>query len=240
MTAQTLKKKQEEMHERIWQNAQDKGLIKQKPKLEPLYDGVTDIEGYLSSNLKIMWILKEGYDGFTAKGQPKGGDWSFTNSEFWDEACSSMHKVMMQITYSAQNGNIPFKKLDNIDDNPEMRDAIKKSVYLNISKMPAYSSSGDLSEEYLIWKDIILEQIKLYAPDVIIFGYTFGYMRYDLGITDNDKPIHTQSGKWCSDIYQKDNMILVDAYHPARKGGEDGSHDYVTSIINALKKIDKK
>ena len=35
-------------------------------------------------------------------------------------------------------------------------------------------------------------------------------------------------------------MILIDAFHPSRKGGEDSGHDYVTSIINAYKKASKK
>lgn len=40
MTVQTLTKKQEEMHEKIRENAEKLGLIKQRPVLEPFYDGV--------------------------------------------------------------------------------------------------------------------------------------------------------------------------------------------------------
>lgn len=32
-------------------------------------------------------------------------------------------------------------------------------------------------------------------------------------------------------------MILIDAYHPSRKGGEDGGYDYVTSIVKAVRKL---
>ena len=31
-------------------------------------------------------------------------------------------------------------------------------------------------------------------------------------------------------------MILIDAYHPSRKGGEDSGYDYVTSIVKAYRK----
>ena len=99
--------------------------------------------------------------------------------------------------------------------------------------MPAESSSPSTHLElcYPIWKDIVFEQIDLYEPDVIIFGYTFPHFRDDLQITS--KPIHTESGKWFTETYLKDNRILVDAYHPSRKGGENGSKDYVTSVVNA-------
>lgn len=40
MTVQTLTKKQEEMHEKIRENAEKLGLTKQRPVLEPFYDGV--------------------------------------------------------------------------------------------------------------------------------------------------------------------------------------------------------
>ena len=38
----------------------------------PIYDGVCDLDGYLSSKPKIMWILKEP-NGQTEKGIEKGG-----------------------------------------------------------------------------------------------------------------------------------------------------------------------
>ena len=45
-------------------------------KVEPIYDGVVDAEAYLASKPKIMWILKEPYDDFDAKGTPQGGGWT--------------------------------------------------------------------------------------------------------------------------------------------------------------------
>ena len=237
MTVNELTKKQEEMIVRIKQNAENKGLSKKNPILNPIYDGVADIAGYVLLKPKIMWILKEPYDDFTPAGKPKGGDWSLMDIDF-RYGISNMHKVMMQISYAIHN-NLDWKKLDYIDDNPDMITSLKQCAYINISKMPAETTSSDthLWDCYPKWKDIILEQIKLYNPDIIIFGNTFMYLRNDLNITENDKPIYTVSGKWCSGTYQKDGVIFIDAYHPARKGGEDGSHDYVTSIVNAVKKV---
>jgi len=35
---------------------------------EPILDGITDVERYLNSKLKICWVLKEPYDGYKGKG----------------------------------------------------------------------------------------------------------------------------------------------------------------------------
>ena len=42
--------------------------------LEPLPDGVADIEGYCKSSPRIMWILKQPYDDMK-DGKPFGGGW---------------------------------------------------------------------------------------------------------------------------------------------------------------------
>lgn len=234
---EAIKNGQDAMHEKIRQHAQELGLIKQKPVLEPIYDGVADIEGYLSTSPKIMWILKEPWGESTPAGRIRGGDWSLTDhfldNNVWKH--ENMWKVMIQINHAIHT-NQNWRELDYIDGNQEMIDELKRTAYINLSKMPAETSSPSNHLElcYPMWKDIVFEQIDLYEPDIIIFGATFPYFRDDLQITS--KPIHTESGKWFADTYLKDNRILVDAYHPSRKGGENGSKDYVTSVVNAIRK----
>ena len=240
MTASELEEKQKEMHEKIRNNAKMHGLIKQKPFLEPIYDGVADPKGYLETNPKIMWLLKEPYDDLTPSGKHKGGGWSFIDdifnntkwSDFWKS--STMWQLMIQINYAIHN-SCDWKDLKYIAEKPEMADELKKTAYINLSKMPADSTSSDthLWNCFPLWKSILLEQINLYEPDVIIFGNTFAFFTEILKINYN--PIHTISGRWGVDAYKKNNLILIDAYHPARKGGEDGGYDYVTSIIEAYR-----
>ena len=238
MTIKELQKNQRKMHAKIYQCAQKQGLIKENPPLEPICDGAADIEGYLSSNPKIMWLLKEPYDDFTVKGKPKGGGWPHTTnlrkSNIWQD--EAMCKLMIQNT-NAKHNDLNWEELDYISDNPEMKNELSKIAYINLSKMPYDTESSDthLWECYRIWKDILLEQIQLYTPDIIIFGNTFKFFQEDLQITE--KPIRTVSGQWNTNAYKKNNMILIDAYHPSRKGGEDGGCDYATSIIKAVRKF---
>ena len=237
MTEQDLEKKQQEMQDKIRNTAEALGLSKDDPVLEPICDGVSDIEGYLKSNPKIMWILKEPWDDMTAEGIAAGGGWSLTelfknnvwmNQDNW--------KLMIQINYAIRN-NLTWEELDYIENNSAMADELKKMAYINISKMPNGKISSDsyLTTCYDLWKDILFEQIGLYSPDIIIFGNTFKLFAKDLGI-DNEPTYTATSGKWCAKAYKKDKQIFIDAYHPSRKGGEDGGHDYVTSVIEAAVK----
>ena len=192
-----------------------------------------------------MWILKEPWGVKTPSGKISGGDWSFTthfndNNSWKDE---DMWKVIIQINYAIHH-NLGWSQLDFIDGNHKMIEELKNMAYINLSKIPAEPTSpaSHLKDCYPIWREIVLEQIRIYEPDLIIFGYTFPYFGTDFLITS--KSVHTQSGKYYTDIYCENKLIdqdksiildkeviLVDAYHPSRKGGENGSRDYVTSIV---------
>ena len=130
----------------------------------PIYDGVADIKAYISSNPKIMWILKEPYDDFTSTGKARGGDWYFTehfkNTNVWKD--QDMWKLMIQINYAIRN-NLKWKELDYIENNSEMAEELKKTAYINISKMPAntISPNDHIRTCYTIWKKILFEQIDI-------------------------------------------------------------------------------
>ena len=239
MTKEELEKKQSDMHDKIYQHADNKGLVKEG--LCPIYDGVADIEEYLSSSTKIMWMLKEPYDDFTKSGEPTGGEWCLTdvlkNEDAWKSL--DMWKLMIQINFGIRN-NLNWDDMDYIENDPKMAEELKKMAYINLSKMPGNTNSnnGNLWECYALWKDILFEQIELYKPNVIVFGNTFQFFKNDLKIVE--KPISSITGNWSVNAYKKDDMILIDAYHPSRKGGEDAGHEYVTNIINAYREVSKK
>ncbi len=74
MTAALLLAAQVALHADIKAHAIELGY--DSAKVEPIYDGVVDAEAYLASKPRIMWILKEPYDDFDAKGHPQGGGWT--------------------------------------------------------------------------------------------------------------------------------------------------------------------
>ena len=241
MTKEELEKKQSDMHDKIYQHADNKGLVKEG--LCPIYDGVADIEEYLSSSPKIMWILKEPYDEVTESGEPTGGGWYLPDvlkEDKWKNR--PMWQLMIQIDFGIRN-NKNWIDMDYIDNDPKMAEELKKMAYINLTKMPGSKTSkdGNLWECYALWKDILFEQIELYKPDVIIFGKTFQFFKNDLKIVEN--PIYSISDKMRVNAYKKNGMILIDAYHPSGPGkGGEGTWDnkYVNNIINAYREVSKK
>ena len=72
----------------------------------------------------------------------------------------------MQINYAIRN-KLEWDDIPPIDERLEMIDELRKMAYINLSKMPGEKSSNKshLKECYSLWKDIVLEQIKLYEQD---------------------------------------------------------------------------
>ena len=86
-----------------------------------------------------------------------------------------------------------------------------------------------MTAKYQIWKDIVFEQIKLFNPDVIVFGSTFQVVKDDLGINKSDLVL---TGNGWVDIYRKAGRIFADAYHPGIPGNTEM---YVNTIAKHVR-----
>ena len=82
LSPEEILKRQEKIKSKIFERA--KKLELSNDGLEPLIDGVSNIEGYCKSSPRIMWILKQPYDDMK-DGKPFGGGWevygAFENSD---------------------------------------------------------------------------------------------------------------------------------------------------------------
>lgn len=222
-----LKAAQDAISEAIYAHAKELGFDK-----EPITDGVCDIEGYLKSNPKAMWILKEP-NGQLANGELEDGGWSIVEESFKNDIEGVVKqptwRTIIYVMYGYQNG-LMYDDMVYTRDNNDMAKVLQKIAYLNASKMPGYNSSNDNNIEhcYTQWKPILERQIETYAPDVIIFGKTFEHFRNHFEKHGLEK-IDNFPG-WI-DVYKSGNQLLLDAYHPARKGKE-----YIDTLIEALNK----
>lgn len=202
--------------------------------LFPIFDGVADVKAYLQSSPKIMWILKEPYDYINEETKkPEGGGWTLMEDiekESENPLVQSLPRTIQRIIYTTSGiyTGIEYDKMDYYYQ-PNMYKYLFQIAYINLSKMPAGTRSGDMTEKYLIWKDIIFEQIKLYNPEVIIFGNTFQYMKEDLGIKEND---YISSCPGWVDIYKNDIRLFIDAYHP---GIFCSTKQYVNTLVNTIR-----
>ena len=228
MTAEKLQLSQEKIIEKIYSFAKENKLS--NDNVEPIPDGVYSAELYLSAPSQIMWILKEPYDDFNEKGEPYGGGWNLFSAFDNDNAWSS--PTLQPIIYSMYGlfYNQKWDKMDEICNNKKMADVLKQIAYINISKMPASTTTNDnsLYEKYELWKEILMEQIAIYAPKIIIFGRTFEYFKTDLVGYD---AVPRSSVEGVINIYEKNGVYYLDAYHPNQKKFSRGI--YVNTIIES-------
>lgn len=227
MTKESLMVAQAEIEQSIKLTAQKNDLI--TSEVEPIPDGIYDIEKYISTTPRILWILKEPYDDFTEEGKPYGGGWplyeAYDNYDAWK---NPTWQPMIYISYGIINRK-RWEDMNWIKDDKSMVNILKQIAYINISKMPALKNSNDsiLSNLYSIWRPILLKQIDLYEPQIIIFGNTFKFFKKDL-VGDNAEPSKRIDG--VIHIYEKGNIKMIDAYHPNQK---IISRDiYINSIID--------
>lgn len=241
MTALALLAAQAALHTQIQARAIELGY--DPAKVEPIYDGVVDVEVYLATKKKIMWILKEPYDDFDAEGMPEGGGWTmFKDFGDGDTLAKAVNRnaALRNVTYASyaiQNGIDSYAELPWITDKPEAYEkAVRSIAYVNIGKMPGKTTTSDahLSKLYRDWKDILFKQTDLYAPDVIIVcgTATLGCLNQDLGL-DLSKPSRTvRHGGAVVDIHEWRGKRIVWAPHPAARIPPE---EWVDAVVEAAR-----
>lgn len=234
MNANDLIRFQKTLRKKIDRVAEEYNLIE---PYYPLYDGLSNIYAYRNSNLKILWILKEGY----CSDNDVGG-WSITEDLFQDypynrKILNKTHQKMAYVSYGILN-KCYWRNINYLSNNPEIGEVLHEIAYININKMPANTRTDDntLWDKYKIWKKILWEQIYAYNPDVIIFGNTFKYFKKH--IFKNDEPewdsdygVNIQNNARVNVCYQN-NTLLIDTNHPQYC---DCQGDWANSIIKACK-----
>lgn len=195
---------------------------------KPVFDGIVNIEKYINSKYKILWVLKEAND------TSDGGNWDMrddflSNSQFKKYArWKTTFSIILSITYGLLNDFVSWEELpelDEIDGN-----ILENIAYINLKKIPggAQANETKIYEAYQKSKQLIMKQIELYAPDfVIITGNKLSIMAGDLGIDQYNIKSDIQNAK-----YTKHNdIVFIDTFHPAQR--KIKHQDFYESIMQA-------
>lgn len=232
MTATELYEFQEKIHAKELSHAQSMGLCSSGD--EPIYDGICDINGYLESPIKIMWILKEAWE--KREGEEALGGWYIWEPWSNPAEMNSMWKTMMHVMYGITTG-IQYEQMPVTND--EMLGLLKSCAYININKMPSRTTSGTMKKSYEQWREILLEQISGYNPDVIIFGNTYDGLFEKEEFAINSKSRQDLGIPGIVGAYISGERLLVDAWHPSPLricSKPDITDDvYVDSIVKAVR-----
>lgn len=203
----------------------------------PIYDGPVSCEKYFNSPIKIVWLLKEAYDGE----EGTGGGWTFESllgskhvyKDFIKShpSRSTWHPIIY-ISYSLLNGFPSWNEMNYIRDMPEMCFAIQEVAFINALKLPAMyvtkSYYSQMEEQFHKYKIFNSTQLELLDADIIIGASTLNLYKDILGIS-SEKPLTNNSIHY----YTKGNKLIIDAYHPAQRSVS--RERYVDDIILTVK-----
>ena len=176
-----------------------------------IYDGIVNIDEYLASEIKIMWILKEVHS------VGDNGKWDLRDAlnSLKNETQTAMKyewtgtfNPIVYITYGILNEKY-WEEIPNTWDDPEIIDILNKIAFVNLKKVSGNSvaNHNELFEYHNKYHHIIKMQIEAFCPDVIICGNTleiFDFFGTDYKENKEDNMIY----------YYSDKHIIIDAYHP--------------------------
>ncbi len=133
----------------------------------PIYDGMFNVVQYASSSPRILWVLKEPYDGGAAC---EGGDWILTGDSKSDEISRwRAFQPICYINYGIWKGEHDWNNMPWLRDSEEIRFGLKKTALINISKLPGLKTSprDRIVAAYQRHRELILDQIRTYSPNII-------------------------------------------------------------------------
>lgn len=193
-------------------------------------DGIINIEKYFNSKLKILWILKEPYSG---SGRQMIDDLNLRRAEGEKKDSHTTWHPIIYISHCITNNFCEYSELKRISADKSICKVLKEIAFINVQKTPEQERTNpkssrtipkDISNAYIKHKDILLEQISVYNPDIIIGASTLPLFVKDLDLRkENELKFH----------WTKNNKLFINTYHPAQVVLK--KDDYIERVIKISK-----
>ncbi|MGV0954865.1 hypothetical protein ACTS91_00145 [Empedobacter falsenii] len=196
-------------------------------------DGIVNTKKYISSSIKILWILKEV--------NSEDLDWDLRdalNGELKIDTGlkKGWEKTFTPVVYTTLGilNNEDWHTMGDFTINPDLIDCLQEIAYINIKKIGGGSKAlnNEIKAFYEENKDALHEQIQLINPDIIIFGNTMNY--FDVGIFDKifgELEVNKENNNL--HVYSNKNHLLLHAYHPNNR--RISNQEYCDSIIKEVR-----
>jgi len=220
-----------------------KEIERTTPTISPITDGIINIEKYVKSDFRILWILKESNDLTRKEGVLSGGGW---------DLCKKIDEMTWSEQKKIKAGQTVFRRLsfcsyyilmkEELGEktkqmSEEMWDAFKSTAYINVKKLPGISRVKDdvIQAAYDLDKEILHDQIKAFNPNIIIGCNTLGFFSKHFKFNRQDKKsfkdLHHYFSPWKGYYPQKDRLY-IDTSHPLKPGITD--EVFLKSILNCF------
>ena len=193
----------------------DKVYVDERGLASPIYDGVIDPVQYFKSPKRILWILKEPWDGENSS----GGDWSLSKAlaeKPVSEISQSTFHPIIYITYGIFKKEPDYDEMPWVDQMDSPEDFLRSIAFINAKKLPGVTR-GAYSPTILQWyqkgREIIERQIKAYNPEIV-----FGCSPHFPEIMENIFGEHNVPVKsiGSADYAFFEGRIYVHVYHPGQ------------------------
>lgn len=183
----------------------------------PMYDGPLNIDEYFKSDIKIVWVLKEAYDGENGE----GGGWNYAedvgndpDKYLFNPTKTTWHPISY-VSYGIQN-NLLWDEMPYIrNDKTKYHSALRRIAIVNLNKLPAKGVTSspwqEVNKGFNNFKDIIEKQLRILEPDIIIFGGTGDWMHQ----LYKDSIIEKHNGDKKALVLNKTTLITL--AHPAAR-----------------------
>lgn len=199
-------------------------------------DGVVDINCYLKSPIKIMWILKE---------TNSSGSWSIVDN-YKDHNWLTNNNGLMSIrrviyaSYGISHPEIIDWKDFPWSYEEECQTTLRNIAFVNINKSPGSSVANDaeIQDAYDRNRTLLKLQFDTYNPDVVIFGNTLKYVKTEDFDGDFSEDKRERTEKLDTHYYRADNRLYINAWHPSYFNGISDK-DYVMDIVEITRKWDE-
>lgn len=176
-----------------------------------IYDGIVNLDEYINSEIKIMWILKEVHS------VGDNGEWDLRKAlkclknetkTAMKEGWTGTFNPIVYITYGILN-KIYWEDIPNTWDSPEIIDILNKICFVNVKKVSGLSVAihQELLDFHEKYNHILHKQVEAYEPDVIICGNTLEIFDF-FGNNYEEEKVEKMI------FYSSSKHIIVDAYHP--------------------------
>jgi hypothetical protein len=201
-------------------------------------DGVINPEKYAEANLRLLWVLKEA--------NLEGETWSYLKhyrDKEWFSKFNGSNITLRRIIYTSygilrapndQWSDLPWSNDDKCFD------ALQELAIMNIKKVPGGNQSNPdtIANAYQENRELLQRQIKVYDPEVVIFGNTMKCV--ELSDFDGLETAQKQVSEGNNHYYDTGKKLYIHAWHPACRGKDFTDEKYVMDIVRIVREWLKK
>lgn len=227
-----------EKNSQVLQSKIDKNLEKFKSKVTEdksikksfVSDGVIDINEYIKSPIKILWVLKEVNSSDDDVRDMREALKTLREGNKIHKDWVGTFKPIVLASYGILNNKNWQQAEDEYEkEKSDVIECIKKVAFINVKKVAGKEKAykKEIKEFAIKYADLLSEQMDIINPDVIVFGGSMEFIKDKSGydkIKELDYFLHE---------YKFKGKLVIDTYHPNQR--KITQELYCNSIINTIK-----